>query len=227
MKKRISYIIIGLIIIGVGVLYAGDILGVWDVNFSFEGWWTVFIIAPAVISMVSGGINSINVIIAGIGILLFVGARDALPNDAAYKLIFPFVIVVFGFSILLKKTQKPTEKSNNGLYAGDSGENYFAVFGGNAPQFKGLDFRGANTFAIFGGIDLRLTESYIKRDCIINAYSIFGGTDIFLPKNVIAKVSSTPVFGGVDNKFVSGVEGQNAPTVYIRAVSVFGGVEIK
>jgi predicted membrane protein len=227
MKKKISYIVIGLIIIAIGVTYAGDILSFWEVNFSFNGWWSLFIIVPAVVSMVSGGVNAVNIIIAGVGILLFLGARNALPNDAAYKLIFPFVIVVFGFSILFKKVRKPTEKGNNGLYAGSSGVNYFAVFGGNSPQFKGVDFRGANTFAIFGGIDLRLHESFIKRDCIINAYSIFGGTDIILPKNVHASVSSTPVFGSVDNKFFSDVEMQNAPTVYIRAVSVFGGIDIK
>lgn len=227
MKKRITYIVIGLIIIAIGVTYAGDILEFWEVNFSFEGWWSLFIIVPAVISMVSGGVNSINTIIAGVGVLLFLGARDAIPNDGAYKLIFPFVIVVFGFSILFKKVAKPTEKGNNGLYAGSSGENFFAIFGGNAPQFKGVDFRGANTFAVFGGIDLRLHEALIKRDCIINAYSIFGGTDIILPKNVRASVSSTPVFGSVDNKFISGAETQNVPTVYIRAISVFGGIDIK
>lgn len=227
MKKKTTYVIIGLLIIAIGVAYAGDILEFWDVNFSFAGWWTLFIIVPAVVSMISGGVNAINIIIAGIGLLLLFGAQNLLANDGAYKLIFPFVIIVFGFSILLKKTKKPTEKGNNGLFAGSSGENYFAVFGGNTPQLKDVDFRGANTYAVFGGIDLRLQDTNIKRDCMICAYSIFGGTDICLPKNVRAAVTSTPVFGAVDNKFVTECENMNVPTVYIRAISIFGGIDIR
>jgi len=227
MKKKVTYIIIGILVIAIGVAYAGDILEFWDVNFSFAGWWTLFIIVPAVVSMVSGGVTAVNVIIVGIGVLLLLGAQNALANDAAYKLIFPFVIIVFGFSILLKKTKKPTEKVNNGIFAGSRGENYFAVFGGNTPQFKDVDFRGANTFAVFGGIDLYLQGAKIKRDCMICAYSIFGGTDIRLPKNVRAVVTSTPVFGSVENKFVPESESMNVPTVYIRAISIFGGIDIR
>lgn len=227
MKKKTTYIIIGLLVIAIGVVYAGDILGFWNLNFSFAGWWTVFIIVPPVVSMISGGVNAINVIIAGVGVLLLLGAQNAFENDAAYKLIFPYVIIVFGFSILLKKTKKPTEKGNNGIFAGSSGENYFAIFGGNTPQLRDTDFRGANTYAVFGGIDLRLQDAKIKRDCMICSYSIFGGTDIILPKNVRTVVTSTPIFGSVENKFVPESDSLNVPTVYIRAISVFGGTDIR
>ena len=47
-----------------------------------------------------------------------------------------------------------------------------------------------------------------------------------LPKNVKVIVDSMPIFGGVDNRFVSEA-GDNAPTVLIRAISVFGGTDIK
>lgn len=227
MKKKLSYIIIGLIVIAIGVAYAGDILDFWDVKFSFAGWWSLFVIVPAVVSMVSGGINMFNVIIAGVGVLLLVGAQGILPNNNGYKLIFPYVIIVVGIFITLKKTRKPTEKGNNGLFSGSAGENYFAVFGGNTPQLDGKDFRGAKAYAIFGGVELHLQNANIKRDCAIDVYSIFGSTDIILPKNVHATINSTPVFGSIDNKFVSDVENMNAPTVYIRALSVFGGTDIK
>lgn len=227
MKKRVTYMIIGLLVIAIGVVYAGDILGFWNIDFSLEGWWTLFIIVPAVVSMISGGVNEFNVIVAGIGILLLVGAQDLLPDGGGYKLVFPYILIVAGFFILIKKNKKPSEKGNRGMFSGNNGEKYFAIFGGNIPQLDGIDFRGARTFAIFGGIELRLENSNIKRDCSIEAYSIFGGTDIILPVNVHVSVSSIPVFGTVENKFASEVEKTSAPTVYIRAVSVFGGTEIK
>lgn len=227
MKKKLSYIIIGLIVIAIGVAYAGDILEFWDVKFSFAGWWSLFVIVPAIVSMISGGINMFNVIIAGVGILLLIGAQGVLPNNAGYKLIFPYVIIIVGLFIALKKTRKPTQRGNNGLFSGSSGENFFAVFGGNTPQLDGVDFRGAKAFAIFGGVELHMQNSNIKRDCAIDVYSIFGGTDIILPKNVHVSITSIPVFGSVENTFVSDVENMNAPTVYIRALSIFGGTDIR
>jgi len=47
-----------------------------------------------------------------------------------------------------------------------------------------------------------------------------------LPKNVRVIVNSTPIFGGVENSFISEAA-DNAPTVLIRALSVFGGTDIK
>ena len=138
----------------------------------------------------------------------------------------PYVIVVFGLSIIFKRPIKFNKEGNNGVFAGSHGENFFAVFGGNTPQFTGVDFRGANAYAIFGGVDLKLQNAVIKRDCIINSYTVFGGTDIILPKNVKCVVHSMPILGSVDNRFLSEA-GENAPTVLIRAVSVFGGTDIK
>ena len=227
MKRRTTYIIIGLLIIAIGVVYAGDVLGFWDMKFSLDGWWTLFIIVPAVVSMVSGGVNEFNIITAGIGIILLVGAQDLLPDGAAYKLIFPYVLIVAGIFIILRKSKKPSDKGNRGMFSGSQGEKYFAVFGGNTPQLDGVDFRGARAYAIFGGVELRLKNSNIKRDCSIEAYSVFGGTGIFLPGNVHVSLSSVPIFGSVENKFVSEIENSTAPTVYIRAVSIFGGTEIK
>ena len=227
MKKSTVSIILGALVIALGVFFGGQALGFWkEYNVSFDGWWTFFIIVPCVISIINSGFNFFNTSVGGVGVLLLLAAQDVLHGQLGYKLIFPFVIVIFGLSIIFKKPIRFRKESNNGVYAGNSGENYFAVFGGSSPKFDGMDFRGANSYAIFGGIDLRLENALIKRDCIINSYTVFGGTDIILPKNVKAVVDSTPILGGVDNSFVSEA-GENAPTVLIRAMSIFGGTDIK
>lgn len=226
MKKSISAVVFGLIIILLGVVYAGNVLELWSLDISFEGWWTLFIIVPCVMSIVSGGLSIINCVGLSIGLLFLLSEQGVLKDDIGYKLVMPVIIIAIGVGVLFRKAGKSKSEGNNGVFAGNTGDNYFAVFGGSSPQFSGQVFRGATSFAIFGGVDLRLRDSIIKRDCIIKTYSIFGGTDIFLPDNVRVVVSSIPVFGGVENKFISSSD-EAAPTVYIRALSVFGATDIK
>lgn len=224
MKKSTVSVIAGLLIVGIGVFYAGSVLGYWDFKISFDGWWTLFIILPCLLSMGTSGINLFNAIGAGVGILLLLNAQEVLANNLGAKLIAPYVVVVVGLSLVLRKPIMLKHNGNTGLYAANSGDNYFAVFGGNTPRFEGVDFRGANAYAIFGGVNFKLQQSVIKRDCTICVYSIFGGTSIYLPSNVRVLVHSTPVFGSLSNKFTS-AEGA-APTVYIRSISVFGSTEV-
>ena len=227
MKKSTVSIILGILVVALGMFFGGQALGFWEqYRISFDGWWTLFIIVPCVISIVNSGFNPFNTIGAGVGVLLLLTAQDVLRDGLGYKLIVPYVIIIFGLSLILKKPIKFKKESNNGVYAGNRGENYFAVFGGNTPMFDGVDFRGVNTYAIFGGIDLKLQNAIIRRDCVINSYTVFGGTDIILPNNVKCVVDSTPILGGIENRFVSAA-GENTPTVLIRAVSVFGGTDIR
>ncbi|MGI5984236.1 MAG: LiaF transmembrane domain-containing protein [Oscillospiraceae bacterium] len=227
MKKSTLSIILGLIIILFGIFFGGQAIGYWEeYEVSFDGWWTLFIIIPCVISVFNSGLNMFNSIGTGVGVLLLLSEQYILKDDIGYKLIVPYVLIVFGLSLIFRKSIRIKNESTNGIFAGSKGENYFAVFGGNTPQFNGVDFRGANAYAVFGGVELKLQNAIIRRDCVINAYSIFGGTDIVLPKNVRVIVNSTPIFGGVENSFISEAA-DNAPTVLIRALSVFGGTDIK
>lgn len=225
MKKRSISILVGLLIIGCGVFYAGTVLGLWDISIRFDGWWTLFIILPCLLSMGTSGINLLNCIGTGVGILLLLDAQRVFQNHLGAKLIAPMVIVLIGLSIIFRKPIVLHHKEGNtGVFAANNGDHYFAVFGGNTPRFDNSDFRGATAYAIFGNVELKLREAAIKRDCAITVYSIFGGTDIYLPSNLRTIVRSTPVFGSVSNRYVSSKE--NVPTVYIRAISIFGGTEI-
>ena len=226
MKKNSVIIILGLLIVAIGVVYAGNIIGFWDLNISFAGWWTLFIIIPCGMSMFTGGINVANCVGLAVGVLLLLNAQEILKDNIGYKLIAPAIIVAIGAGIIFKHTGIKKKDATNGIFAGNKGADFFAIFGGNSPQFKGTVFKGANTYAVFGGIELHLRDAIIKRDCAINVYSIFGGTEVFLPDNVRLIVSSTPIFGGVDNTFDSSTN-EGAPTVYIRALSIFGATDIK
>lgn len=66
----------------------------------------------------------------------------------------------------------------------------------------------------------------IEQDCVIQASAVFGGIDILVPDNVNLKVSSNSIFGGVSNK-VGLYQSGTLPTIYIKGICLFGGVDIK
>lgn len=68
MRKNVANILWGLFFIGIGVGLIGNVLGFWDFSVFFKGWWTLFIIIPALVSMVQSGIRLGNLIVLAIEI---------------------------------------------------------------------------------------------------------------------------------------------------------------
>ncbi len=230
MKNRISNIVWGVLLIAVGIGYAGNNLGFWDFSIFFRGWWTLFIIIPCFINMIQYGINGGNVIGLCIGASLFLSAQGFLESAVIRRLFAPVLLILVGLSILLSNTRRrihdrqgnsiPYERE--GSVAGDIS----AVFAERKASYSGQVFEGVTVNAVFGGADLDLRMAVIERDVRIDATAVFGGINILVPSNVVVKVMSTPVLGGVSNKAAAPTE-VPCHTLYINATCVFGGVDIR
>ncbi|MDD3477462.1 MAG: hypothetical protein PHP32_01120 [Candidatus Izemoplasmatales bacterium] len=85
-----------LIVAGVAILFR--ILNIWHFTLWFDGWWTFFLIIPAILSIGKQGVNTGNVILLGIGLYLF--AQTNGWNLDGYLL--PIMLIAFGGWILLK-----------------------------------------------------------------------------------------------------------------------------
>jgi len=82
MKKSTLSIILGLIIILFGIFFGGQAIGYWEeYEVSFDGWWTLFIIIPCVISVFNSGLNMFNSIGTGVGVLLLLSEQYILKDD--------------------------------------------------------------------------------------------------------------------------------------------------
>lgn len=221
MRKKLSNTLIGLIFIVFGIAFLGSTLDWWGSVF-FDGWWTLFIIIPCVISIISTGVQVGNLVGIGVGVILLLDAQDILDGGVTWRMMVPVILILIGIAIILKSI-KP-EKSFTSY--DPNKQNATAFFGGSEPNFANQEFKGINCSAVFGGVDLNLKTSIITEDCEIACTAIFGGIDIVLPPNVKCKLTNTSVLGGVDNKFKS-AEDPTAPTVTINATCIFGGLEIK
>lgn len=226
--KRISDIMWGLILIIIGVILGGNALDIFNINLFFDGWWTLFIIVPTFIGLVTEKDKTGNIIGLIIGLFLLLACRELFDFKLIWKLIFPLIFVIIGLSLIFKnninkEVSEKIKKLNENLSSNDG---YTATFSGQNLNFDGEEFKGSNLNAIFGGIKLDLRKAIINEDIVINASSIFGGIDIYIPDNCKVKIKSNSIFGGVSNNKKCNVD-DNSYTIYINASCMFGGVEIK
>lgn len=227
--KKLTAIIWGLVLIAAGVILGGNALGWFNVDLFFDGWWTLFIIVPCTIGLLSNPKEWLgNLIGIVVGVCLLLACQNVISFSSLWKLLLPAIIILIGLSIIIKslfsqKFDKAVEKLNEKFNKDDESG---AVFGGANINLAGKEFKGKNINAIFGGLKLDLREAKIKEDVIINATAIFGGIDILVPENVAIETKSNSFFGGVSNKKKSAPKGK-APTVYVNGTAMFGGIEVK
>lgn len=69
--KKVEHILWGLVFIAAGLIIGGNSLGIIDVNLFFNGWWTLFIIVPCFISLLTEKEKTGNIIGLVIGIHFF------------------------------------------------------------------------------------------------------------------------------------------------------------
>ena len=77
--------------------------------------------------------------------------------------------------------------------------------------------------SIFSGHGLKPSNEVIK-GC--NIVAVFGGVDLYVSDRVNIKSRSIPIFGEIDNKAPTCVI-ENAPTIYVDSVCIFGGIDIQ
>lgn len=224
--NKTSNILWGLVLVAIGVIFGLNALNITNITIFFDGWWTLFIIVPCFISLFKHESKTGNIIGIIVGICLLLACQEVINFEIIWKLMIPFILVVIGISIIFKdsinsKVRKEIKKLNkNNL------KEYSATFGGQSLNFNKEEFESCSLNAVFGSIKCDLTQAIIKEDVVVEASAIFGGISILVPDNVNVKISSTPIFGGVsDERKTRSNEAQK--TIYINAVSMFGGVEIK
>ena len=225
--KKFENILWGIAFIVVGLILAGNAIGITNIDIFFDGWWTLFIIVPCFIGLFNDNDKTGNVIGLVIGGALLLACQGLLNFDMVLKLVVPVALVIIGVSIIFKdsihgKINSEISKINKSQKDIPS---YCATFSEQNAKFENEEFRGADLTAVFGGVKCDLRQAIINSDTVIKAESIFGGVEIYVPSNVKVKIKSTPIFGGVTDKSVHNQESEH--TIYINSTCIFGGVDIK
>lgn len=220
-------IIWGIILIVIGLIFATNALDITSIRIFFDGWWTLFIIVPCAVGLITNRDKTGNLIGLLIGAALLLACQNVFDFGIVRKLIVPIIIILIGVSLLFKgRSRESVLILEEARKKGASPKQSFAAFSGQNVDYTNEVFEGAELNAIFGGIKLDLRNAIFEKDAVITVSCIFGGTDILVPDNVNVKVSSNSIFGGIDNKKHTN-SSENSVTLYINGTCIFGGIDIK
>lgn len=239
MKKTPTGLIVGLIFIVLGILYAGSALDIFEFSIFFPGFWTLFIIVPCFYALFKTGQDKTGPIIGlVIGFCLLINAQDISLHINFWPMLLAIICIVIGARLIFPKKFSPLPASspNSGTREFDNryhndGKGYInasALFSGKEIRLDNEVFCGGNLGATFGGIDLDLRNAVIAEDVKLTVSAIFGGIDIYVPSNVrILTDDVNALFGNVEVGHTYHFNGaETDPAIHISGTCLFGGVEI-
>lgn len=246
MEKNYSKLLWGLVVLAVGVIFAGNVLDLWYIDVFFPGWWTLFLIIPGLILILRDGFNVGSVILVVVGVILLCDSLDIFDTRLVWRLVIPIGIIAIGISLIFSffKGENTKEKINieytegnyeyndrhkyskNLKYDNDEYANYSTVFGSSEFKNSSPNLKRVKIEGVFGGVVVDLRDAKFNEDVTLDISTVFAGVDIYVPADVrIVTVSSTPIFGGLS--FRKNKEIENIPRVKVKYVAIFGGIEIK
>ena len=207
----------GIVLIVVGILFLGRNMNWWNFSIFFEGWWTLFLIVPSIVSLVRKESMGTSFLILVLGVLMLLASQNVIEWSTIWKVFLPIIIMVVGLSIIFGNRKVKTK-----MVKGNAKE-YVAIFSGVDEVINKIESDFKMT-AVFGGIELDMRDVVLESDLVIDCFTLFGGIDIRLPKDVVVKVNGLPIFGGVENKYRNNHEAK--VTVYINHTTICGGVDL-
>ncbi len=236
MKKNFGPLLIGIVflIFGGGYVIA-RILG-YDPPFFFDGWWTLFLMIPAIISMVETGVHLGNTIVMVVGLLLLAWEQEWIEN-LNFTLILAVVLVILGVYFIVRAVtgnRKPAPghsswKGGNISWRMDGVDmpSYSSFFSGTNVKNSSRNLIGGTCSASFGRLRVDLSEAAVTHDITIFCNAILGQVTVFAPRNVRIVCKNVPILGGVQLWADSLPSDSAAPTVTFDCTCVLGGVDIQ
>lgn len=244
MKNKYGNIIWGILFIFFGIGLAGRFLFGWDFTIFFNGWWTLFIIIPSVISIIDNGFHSSNLLTLAIGLLLFLSCQDGIGYFFSWRLVLPVLLMIIGIMIILSafSNNNHYETFNNCGTGPDNNEGantnfnqnynsgafngrYSVNFGERNYSYNG-EFTGCDVSCSFGSLTLDLRNASINENCTIICNNSFGKVRILFPANVNVQILISPTLGNLSNKVQNKVCEPACPVVSVQGSCSFGEVEV-
>ncbi len=227
-RDRGGRIFWGIILVIVGILFLLEQMHQADASYILGHYWPVILIVIGLWIIVTsefrnslGGI--ILVAMGGIFLLINLG----IFREDVWSYAWPLAIVVVGVWILIRPRART---SDGGKFPELKGDDIDAanVFSGQKRTVTTPKFRGGKASVVFGGMELDFTQAGLNEgQATLELTAIFGGIDVWVPKEWKVVVDATPILGGVDDKHRVVPEAEIKGTLYIKAVAIFGGIDIK
>ena len=251
--KKTNGLLIGMLFIAAGLLYACRALGIFDFSIFFPGWWTLIIIVPCITALTKKDTDKTWPIIGlVVGLCLFVNQQDISFHIDFFPLLVAVLCILIGVKLMFPQNKRHRQEEDfvyygtkeetsgnagtketqfNSTYAknGSCYLNVSAILSGKDIRVYNECFTGADICTIMGGVDIDLRNAIISEDVYVNITAIMGGVDIAVPANVrVVSDGCNAILGGVDvgTAYVNHL-GADAPKIFITGTCIMGGIDVK
>jgi len=216
---------VGITLIIIGFFFILDTFNIMEFGGIISDWWPAIFIIIGLIKL-QGQDRVAGLIFILIGALLLLTIHDVVEWNSIWRL-WPLILIFIGLSMIFKGRRNKWKLTNEKT-TGDDYIHSNAVFGGSEHAITSQNFRGGETMALFGGVELDMRQAQISADgCKIHATALFGGVEIIVPDDWNVIITGTPIFGGIDSKSRRKSDAKSGKDIYIHCTVAFGGVEIK
>jgi len=100
--KKVRNVLWGIFFIIIGLIVAGNILEITNIDLFFDGWWATIIIIGCAIGLITEKEKTGNAIGLGLGIVFLLASRDILDVELVLQLLFPAALVCLGLFLIFK-----------------------------------------------------------------------------------------------------------------------------
>ena len=226
-NRASSQVVLGLLVVGMGVLFLLDNLDILNFRHAIGFWPLVFIVAGCAALFGNGprSGNYMGGVLIAIGVLMILGRLGFFY--VSWGTVWPLVMIALG-GLVLYRSLGPGRVARPAAAAGagaDSVVDIVAVLGGFERRVSTPDFRGGEITAVMGGCALDLREASIVKEAVINVFTVWGGINVKVPPDWTVVLNGTPLMGGFSEKTVTPPDGSKR--LVITGYAIMGGVEVR
>lgn len=226
MKTTYKTRFIGFLLIVGGITFLGEQLGFWNFSIFFPGWWTVFLILPAIFSMIDSGFHVGNSILLLLGAYFLLNANDWISFRLTLGAIVALFCILFGMQLIFgsSRTSPFKEKEQRFMDDEDSIKNIHSnvCFSTRRVRAKGI-VNSLDAQCLFGTQLIDLSEADIRDMQYCRVDNVFGTVDVIVRDDINFVVKRDNVFGSCNIQD----EPSGIYDLYVNISCVFGQVRLR
>lgn len=218
-------LLVGLMVMGVGVLFMLENLGIARWDYYMLRYWPAGLIAVGVLKLwqsrdgMGGAFGGFLFALAGAWLLL----EQTTLVRVRFVDLWPSLLVLFGAYLVWQGVAGPRTR---GLSEANATVSAMAILGGVARGNNSRAFKGGDLTAIMGGCEIDLRQASIEGEAVIDVFALWGGIEIRVPEDWTVVSRITPILGGVDDK-TRPPQAASRHRLVLRGFVVMAGVEVK
>lgn len=214
-----SQLVFGVLLITVGVLLLLDRAGAVDAWAVFESGWPAILLLAGAAQVLTRPRNLLGgTVLAGLGVALFAWTLGYVTSLAV---LWPLLLIALG--VWLMAGRWPVIGRLEGLE--DSDTDIVAVFDNRVVERAG-PFVGGSVTTVFGDIRLDLRHATLDpAGATVQVTTVFGDLDLDVPDGWKVTVSGPELLGDVNLRAAHDPP-EDAPTLQLRVVTIFGDIDI-